>query len=215
MVEILAGQEPARRPQARAVETRRRILEAAAKEFADKGFEGASSRNIAVAAGVKHPLITYHFKTKDGLWRAVLTDLNERFRERYRTRLVGLRGVDDVTTLRLLLEEFVNFSDHHPEFHWLMSNVAREPSAKLEWLCSEYTQPHLEELAKLIASAQRQDRFVRGDPYHLAYAFIGAVTRIYMVGAEVAMVTGSATHDPDFLRRHSQLCLSLFFRDPS
>ena len=33
-------------------------------------FVGLSTRDIAERAGVHHPLITYHFKNKDQLWRA-------------------------------------------------------------------------------------------------------------------------------------------------
>jgi len=202
-----------RRVQARTLETRRRILDAAAKEFSEKGFEGGSSRNIAAAAGVKHPLVTYHFKTKEGLWQAVLKDLNERFSEKFNARLSGLRGVDDVTTLRLMLEEFIYFSNEHPEFHWLMSNAAREHTPRLEWLCREFIQHNFQQMTSLIDVAQQQGRFVPGDPGHLFYVFIGAVTRIYMVAPEVKIVSGRSTDEPGFLQRHAQLCLSLFFRE--
>jgi len=74
----------------RSIDTRDRILDAAAAEFADHGFEGASTRNVAVNAGVQHPLLTYHFESKEGLWRAALTSLNERFVQMYRARLEGL-----------------------------------------------------------------------------------------------------------------------------
>jgi Transcriptional regulator len=46
------------------------ILNAAIAEFAERGFEGASIRAIADRLGLQHPLITYHFRTKDILWRA-------------------------------------------------------------------------------------------------------------------------------------------------
>src|SRR5580693_8422359 len=99
-----------RRRQQRSIDTRDRILDAAAAEFANHGFEGASTRNVAVNAGVQHPLVTYHFESKEGLWRAALTSLNERFVKLYRARLEGLRGVDAGTKLRLILEDFIRFS---------------------------------------------------------------------------------------------------------
>src|SRR6266480_4630815 len=56
--------------QQRSLETRASILNAAIAEFAERGFKGASIRAIADRLGLQHPLITYHYRTKDILWRA-------------------------------------------------------------------------------------------------------------------------------------------------
>ena len=59
-----------RAQQQRALATRAAILNAAIAEFAERGFEGASIRRIADRTGLQHPLITYHYRSKDILWRA-------------------------------------------------------------------------------------------------------------------------------------------------
>src|ERR1700757_5453356 len=59
-----------RAEQQRSLDTRASILDAAIAEFAARGFEGASIRAIADRLGLQHPLITYHYRTKDILWRA-------------------------------------------------------------------------------------------------------------------------------------------------
>jgi AcrR family transcriptional regulator len=61
-----------RAEQQRSLETRASILNAAIAEFAERGFEGASIRAIADRLGLQHPLITYHYRTKDILWRAAV-----------------------------------------------------------------------------------------------------------------------------------------------
>src|SRR4051794_8205845 len=81
-----------RRPQARAIDTRERILAAALAEFAEHGFAGASPRAGATAAGVQHPLVSYHFESKEGLWRAVLEATVGAFTQQFKARLAGLRG---------------------------------------------------------------------------------------------------------------------------
>jgi len=51
--------------------TRGSALDAAQHLFAEKGFAGASMREIAAVAGVSQPLIYYHFGSKEGLYSAV------------------------------------------------------------------------------------------------------------------------------------------------
>ncbi len=57
--------------------TRRWILDAAAREFADKGVAGARVDAIARRARVNKAMIYYIFRSKDGLHLAVLEDLFE------------------------------------------------------------------------------------------------------------------------------------------
>jgi len=51
------------------------ILHAARRVFAERGYEGAKTQHIAAAAGVSDTLVFRHFKSKQGLYRAVLRDL--------------------------------------------------------------------------------------------------------------------------------------------
>ncbi|MES9994522.1 CerR family C-terminal domain-containing protein [Desulfovibrio aminophilus] len=57
--------------------TRERILDAAGKTFAKKGFRAATVRQISEAAGVNVALLHYYFKDKAGLYQAVLDDLTD------------------------------------------------------------------------------------------------------------------------------------------
>jgi AcrR family transcriptional regulator len=52
--------------------TAERILAAATELFADRGFEGTSTRAIGRAAQANIAMIAYHYGDKEGLYRAVL-----------------------------------------------------------------------------------------------------------------------------------------------
>jgi AcrR family transcriptional regulator len=56
-------------------DTKRRLLDAAAAEFAVYGLEGARMRAIVGRAGINERMIYHHFGSKEGLYRAVLVDL--------------------------------------------------------------------------------------------------------------------------------------------
>src|SRR5436190_21173893 len=69
---------------------RAQILRTACELFAQKGFRGTTSRELAAAVGVTEPVLYEHFKTKGDLYSAiiesearsgieVLSDLRQRF----------------------------------------------------------------------------------------------------------------------------------------
>jgi AcrR family transcriptional regulator len=57
---------------------RRRLVEAALAEFAEKGFDGASTRGIAARAGANIAAIPYYFGGKQGLYLAVAEHIADR-----------------------------------------------------------------------------------------------------------------------------------------
>lgn len=213
------GKAPAPRKRERAVQqrtldTRRKIIEAAVEEFARNGYEGASTRTIAASAGLQHTLVTYHFASKEGLWREAISSLLAQYKATFDARVEGLRGVDDATKLRLIHEDFIRFGAQNLNFHRIMAHVASAPSPQLDWLIEEYLRHTFDARAALIRGAQKAGRYVDGDPYHLEYIFIGAVTRIYMLAAEVEKIMGRSPLDPEFIEEHVRVCLGLFFREP-
>jgi AcrR family transcriptional regulator len=48
------------------------IVEAACRLFADKGFRGTTTRELAAAVGVTEPVLYEHFKTKRDLYAAII-----------------------------------------------------------------------------------------------------------------------------------------------
>ena len=48
------------------------ILEAAEREFLEKGYDGARTTSIAKAAGVTHAMLHYYFRTKEQLFERII-----------------------------------------------------------------------------------------------------------------------------------------------
>src|SRR3954465_2179878 len=67
----------ARPPGSASVDSRRRVFDAAAAEFAARGFAGANVDRIARAARVNKAMIYYHFASKAALYREILRDMFE------------------------------------------------------------------------------------------------------------------------------------------
>src|SRR5439155_8021124 len=62
--------------------TRERILDAAERLFAERGYDGASLRAITGQARVNLAAVNYHFRSKRALMRAVLARLLEPLNEK-------------------------------------------------------------------------------------------------------------------------------------
>lgn len=58
--------------------TRRRVLDCAVNAFANAGFAGVSTRELAAAANVNLATINYHFASKQGLFDAAIDDVHAR-----------------------------------------------------------------------------------------------------------------------------------------
>lgn len=62
-----------RPPGADADKTKAALLDAALRAFSERGFEGASIREITGAVGVGHNLVRHYFGSKEDLWRAAIS----------------------------------------------------------------------------------------------------------------------------------------------
>ncbi|XXZ49998.1 helix-turn-helix domain-containing protein [Streptomyces cavourensis] len=65
--------------QERAARTRQTVLEAAADEFAERGYEGASLQRVAWRAATSIGALTFHFRNKTALADEVRTTGRVRF----------------------------------------------------------------------------------------------------------------------------------------
>ncbi|GAB7539374.1 CerR family C-terminal domain-containing protein [Burkholderia sp. 3C] len=68
---------------ARGDETRGRIIEAAIELFGERGFAGASTRDIAARAGVNAPALQYYFENKEGVLRACVEAIGDHASESF------------------------------------------------------------------------------------------------------------------------------------
>src|SRR5271168_1568121 len=87
-------------------ERRAAIIKAVRQVFAEKGFDGTTTRELAVAAGVSEALLFKHFPNKEALYSAMqLSCSNERDSEQCE-RLKALEP--SASTLVLLVHFFVS-----------------------------------------------------------------------------------------------------------
>ncbi|HET7931721.1 MAG TPA: TetR/AcrR family transcriptional regulator [Rhodanobacteraceae bacterium] len=87
--------------------TRQRILGAAEELFAERGFAGASLRQVTTAANVNLAAVNYHFGSKDNLIEEVFHRRLDHLSEVRLARLAEITGKPE-PTLEMLLDAFIS-----------------------------------------------------------------------------------------------------------
>ena len=174
-----------RAEQQRAQSTRTAILEAALAEFAEKGFEAASIRSIAERTGFQHPLITYHYPSKDLLWQAVAEDTFERIRREWDARASESAELTPLDRLRAEYTALFRHTTRFPEFHRFMRQEAASSNPRLQWVAENVLAPLIERLLPQIKAAQASGQLPPIEPILFHYMMVSLTAALSEFGPEM------------------------------
>ena len=168
--------------------TRERIVEAAAAAFAEQGYRAASTRDIARRAGANQGLITYHFRTKDELWRAAADRIFGMLRTSLGERLASLESADPRARAREQIREFVRFAAAHPELFRMMIEEGKHAGERMAWLVDSHIRPLYDGFLRsgeALAAGLEPSLLP-----HVHYVLAGAGSLIFAVAPECRRLTG-------------------------
>jgi TetR/AcrR family transcriptional regulator len=111
--------------------TRQRILAAATKEFAAKGLEGARVDEIALRSRANKNMIYHYYRSKDGLFQAVLEEMYGTIRTHQGDR--EIENLSPAKGMRVLVESMFDVFHRFPDF---VSLLQSENLAKAEHIKS-------------------------------------------------------------------------------
>jgi AcrR family transcriptional regulator len=109
----------------RRAERRGEILDVALTEFAQRGFEATTTRDIADAAGIKASNLYRYFESKDSMFREILVGFSEDLLSAYR-EIISV-GAGTAQTLDAIL--------------WLLNQAGRHFSREIELITSSRQLP--------------------------------------------------------------------------
>ena len=145
----------ARKQQQRSIVTQQKLLDSAIEAFSENGFKGTSTRDIADRAGVHHPLITYHFKNKDQLWRAATDRIFREFNISLVKAMADIPEIDPKAKAEAFIRTYLRHSRSQPALHRIILQEANYQSDRLEWLIENHLKPLYEEVHKALTSLQQ------------------------------------------------------------
>jgi AcrR family transcriptional regulator len=199
----------ATRPSADA--TRDRIVAAAVDLFSERSFVGASTREIAARADVTQPLVNYHFRSKEELWRAAVDALFERLNRTLDDRAHGLRGVDDVTRAKLLVREFVTFSARNPQLHRIIMQESKADGPRMDYLVDRHVRPIYERTTEIFESLKHEGAVPDVPAPHLYYILTGAGPTMFVLAPECRRLSSLDPTQDDVIEAHADAVCRLIF----
>ena len=202
---------PRRAEQQRAIETRSQILNAAIVEFAEKGFDAASIRSIADRIGLQHPLITYHYRNKDTLWRAAAEYAFDRIRAEWDDSIPQDASLSPLERLRLEYRILFRYTALFPEFHRLMRQEAQTDTPRLRWVAEMVINPLLDRILPQIEQAQQAGLLPEVEPLLFHYMMVSLTATLSDFGNEIKVIKGLMVDDPDCVDSYWKLVDEVVF----
>lgn len=144
-------------------ETEEKIIECAGQLIAEKGFASVTSKEICRAAGVNLAAVNYHFGSRDGLYLAVLENVQQ--------YLVGLQQLIDLYESDLVprqkMEKLIDFlaGNAFRKNEWQISVWVREvmnPSPMLEKIFQKEALPKISVIVKYFQNTQAIQPMIPG-----------------------------------------------------
>jgi len=147
--------------------TVRKLLEAAAQEFGQRGFHEAAITGITARAGVALGTFYTYFESKEELFRALVRDMSHATRIHVAEAVAG--APDRLAAERLGLAAFIAFTRRHPELYRIIEEA--QFVAEDEYRAHYLT--FVEGYRQGLAAAQGRGEIVEGPDELRAWALIG------------------------------------------
>jgi AcrR family transcriptional regulator len=168
---------PRHAPRMTAEDRREQIIEVAVRLFSQKGFRGATTKEIASAAGVNEAIIFRHFATKSDLYAAIID------RKANSAGMIALRNsLAEAMEQRDDRQVFENLAFHMLEFHErddtamrLLLYSALEGHELAEMITRNYILKTHQQLAEYVKARMADGVFRRVDPMVAVRGFMGMV----------------------------------------
>lgn len=153
--------------------TIRRILDAAAKSFAESGFEGARMDKIAKRAKINKAMIYYHIGDKKALYAEVLHDIIGNATDRFKNKINRLQTPEE--KLKALIHAMAATMDQHPPLASIMLREQASGGQNLPEMIAREFAGIVKVLTDILEQGAGQGVFIRTTPFIIHSMITGSV----------------------------------------
>lgn len=147
--------------------TLRRVLEAAALEFGERGYHDAAITGITQRAGVALGTFYTYFESKEEVFRALVRDMSQAVRAHVAEAVKG--APDRLAAERLGLEAFISFVRRHRELY----RIIEEAQFVAHDVYREHYLTFADAYRRNLAGARARGEIEEGPDEPRAWALIG------------------------------------------
>lgn len=154
-------------------DTREKLLNAAKRQFAEKGFYGTSIAQIAGEVGLTKQALLYHFKRKEDLYAEIIQEISQRFL-RFVRAAVQRQDTPERQLENILMGIYSSVRESPLDTQLLarelLDNQARAEKAK-DW----YLLPFLAEIVAVVQRIKGFENTSFSEAFCIVYQFLGSI----------------------------------------
>ena len=195
-------------------DAKEKLLAAATRLFAEKGFAGVSIRQLAEAAGVNSAMISYYYGGKEGLYEAVLTTQYERLLTKFEAIAAFEAPVKE--KIRQYAEVIrLNHTAEQPLMARLIQGELTSPTACMEKVVRNYTSRIARIVSGIVQQGVEDGEFRQDIPPIFATLALAGMLNFYFILREAtrAIVPIFSVGDEEFVEVALKIYLKGMGRD--
>lgn len=170
----------------RTTNKRERILRAAEKEFALRGFEGARVDRIATAAGLDKASLYYYFRSKQEIYNSVLEEAMRKFAE---ISSAGFeRDIDPGEELAAFVDVLLDFLNKHKSFALVLRREFIIPGRSPRGAVYTSLTPLIRRVRRYVQREIEKGEMRRVDPEHALYSIFEILFGYFTLNPEAAKI---------------------------
>ncbi len=198
---MTANEKKVRRTQERAEITRGKLIAVALREFSERGFDAVTVRDVEVSAGVQRNLVSYHFGSKDDLWKAAAAEVISKLEGFTSERMEVMLDLPPQERVAYTIRSYVRFAAQNPELSRLMVQEGKQKSWRLEWITAQFLNPAMLTFRGFVKAdlGLTDDEFV-----HWYYLFVSS-GMIFTMQPEAALLFGVDVNREGFVDQHANM----------
>lgn len=192
-------------------DTRDRVLQVAQALFAERGYRGASLRDIAKRIGIKAPSLLHHFPSKQQLYLAVLDKMFESLEDAANAIAWGRESRQE--RMRQAVAGAVDFIASHPDFVRIMWKEMADESGVGRQVLKRRLPPLFSTAVNFIFRGQRDGEFrTEVDPLHFMWSLNSITIGYFTTAAMVRRLWNMNLLEPAMIERRKREVIDMVER---
>jgi len=188
------------------------VLNAALKVFAENGYLGSQQKDIAQLAGVSSPLLSYHFKNKEDIWKQAIHMISEDLRNRLAQTRRFLKDLKGIPLLKAYNRQIYYLFAEHPNFAKILLQEMGTDTWRAEYLTEHIFNLLIKVGGETIGEAMESTKEFSRIPVHLFLPLlVGSATAPIMLQYLIKNEYGHDALDLKYIEKHADLFNELIY----